>query len=143
MAYQCPKCSSSERHKDGIVHEVQRWKCKDCGCRYTKGSWRGYPQEIRTLAIKLYLEGLGFRAIERLLKVSNVAVLKWVRKAASQLRSERPEYSATGRIMELDEMWHYVGKKTVQSGCGWLLTEIPETSSVSGLVVVVEKPSRK
>ena len=139
MAYYCPKCGCSERTKDGIVHETQRWKCKDCGCRYTKSSGRGYPPETRHFALKLYLEGLGFRAIERILNVSNVAVMKWVRQAANQIRVERPPYDASGRIMEIDEMWHYVGKKTATSGCGWLLTEIPATSSAARLVVVVEK----
>ncbi len=138
MAYQCPKCASFERHKDGIAHSMQRWKCKECGCRYTKSTKRGHPPETKRLAIKLYLEGLGFRAIERILKVSNVAVLKWVKNAAAQLRAERPAYDATGRIMELDEMWHYVGGKTSRSGYGWLLTEIPVTSLLSGRVVVVE-----
>jgi hypothetical protein len=138
MAYQCPECASFERHKDGMAHGMQRWKCKECGCRYTKSTKRGHPPETKRLAIKLYLEGLGFRAIERILKVSNVAVLKWVKNAAAQLRAEGPAYDATGRIMELDEMWHYVGGKTSRSGYGWLLTEIPVTSLLSGRVVVVE-----
>jgi transposase len=139
MAYQCPKCMSTERIKSGWAHGMQRWKCKECGYYYTKSTPRGYPLEVKRLALRLYLEGLGFRAIERILKVSNVAVLKWVRKAAGELRAERPKYDATGKLMEIDEMWHYVGKKTAMSGCGWLLIEIPEISSVSGLVVVVEK----
>ncbi len=138
MAHQCPKCSSFERHKDGKAHGMQRFKCKECGCRYTKSTQRGYPPQQRHLAVRLYLEGLGFRSIGRIIKVSNVAVLKWVRKAAGQLRAERPSYDATGRIMEMDEMWHYIGGKTFKSGCGWLLTEIPATSSLSGRVVVVE-----
>ena len=139
MADQCPKCSSFERHKDGIVHELQRYKCKECGCRYTKSTPRGYPEETRRLAIKLYLEGLGFRSIERILRVSNVAVMQWVKKAALELQAQQMRYDASGRIMELDEMWHYIGKKTAKSGCGWLLTEIPATSRVSGSVVVVER----
>ncbi len=138
MAHQCPKCASFERHKDGKAHGTQRWKCKGCGCRYTKSTERGYPPQTRWLGVKLYLEGLGFRAIGRILKVSNVAVLKWVKKAAAQLRAERPAYDATARIMEIDEMWRYVGGKTSRSGYGWLLTEIPVTSLLSGRVVVVE-----
>ena len=35
--------------------------------------------EVRQQALKLYLEGLGFRAIGRELNVSNVTVLNWVR----------------------------------------------------------------
>ena len=138
MASQCPKCLGFKRHKDGKAHGLQRWRCKGCGCRYTKSSGRGYPLQLRELAIKLYLEGLGFRSIERILKVSNVAVLKWVNQAASRIRAEHRAYDATGRIMELDEMWHYVGGETAKSGCGWLLTEIPAISLLSGRVVVVE-----
>jgi transposase-like protein len=32
------------------------------------------------MALQLYLEGLSLRGIERLLKISHVTVLKWVRQ---------------------------------------------------------------
>ena len=43
--------------------------------------WAGSFIETKKNAIHLYLEGMGIRAIARFLKVSNVAVLKWIRKA--------------------------------------------------------------
>jgi len=45
------------------------------GCKYTRSTPRGISVEIKRQALQLYLEGLGFRAIGRLLGVSNVAVL--------------------------------------------------------------------
>ena len=70
MSDYCPKCGGSERIKRGIVQKAQRWKCKDFGCRFTKSSGRGYPPETRHFALKLYLEGLGFRAIEHILNLT-------------------------------------------------------------------------
>ena len=40
---------------------------------YTVGQ-RGYPEYIRRKAIQLYLEGNGFRKIERIFKVSHVFI---------------------------------------------------------------------
>ena len=56
----------------------QRYRCKSCGFNYTTG-FRGKPIELRQRALQLYLDGLGFRAIGRIVGVSNVTVLNWVR----------------------------------------------------------------
>jgi hypothetical protein len=61
-----------------MMNGKQRYRCKSCGYNYTTG-FRGKPVELRQQARKLYLEGLGFRAIGRLLEVSNVTVLNWIR----------------------------------------------------------------
>ena len=79
----------------------------------------------------MYLEGLGFRSIGRILGVSNVAVLKWVRKAGEILQENignRSAFSPKVAVMELDEMWHFIQKKTTESGCGWLLIEMPQSN---------------
>ena len=65
----CPKCGSEKRVKSGFNNKKQRYLCKECGCNYTGGR-NGYPEHIRKKAIELYLEGNGFRRIERILKVS-------------------------------------------------------------------------
>jgi transposase-like protein len=61
-----------------MMNGKQRYRCKTCGFNFTTG-FRGKPMEVRQQALKLYLEGLGFRAIGRILDVSNVTVLNWVR----------------------------------------------------------------
>ena len=88
----------------------------------------------------MYLEGLGFRSIGRILGVSNVTVLKWMRRIAREIVAIRAsgESGNVGiRTMELDEMWHYVGKKNEKSGCGLLLIETPE-KYLPGNSVLVE-----
>jgi transposase-like protein len=82
----CKRCGGNDSHKNGMMNGKQRYRCKSCGFNYTTG-FRGKPVELRQQALKLYLEGLGFRAIGRLLGVSNVTVLNWVR--AYGLRSRQ------------------------------------------------------
>ena len=67
------------------------------------------------MAIHLYLENMGFRAIGRVLEVSNVSVLKWIRAAGAWIESypkkNKINKSQRVEIIELDEMCHYVGSK--------------------------------
>ena len=58
----------------------------------------------------MYLEGLDFRAIGRILGVSNVAVLNWVKQAAltiQQIHQQQLPVKAT-KVIEIDQMWHYI-----------------------------------
>jgi len=52
-------------------------------------------------------------------KVSTPAVLRWVRLFAEKTY-EKPE-PAEAVIVELDEMWHYLGAKKTNSGSGKLI----------------------
>ena len=106
----CPKCKSEEKTKDGVIKGRQRYKCKNCGFRYTVASGsKAKPLHMRKLALQLYLEGLRFRSIGRVLKVSNVTVLNWIRAFGEQIE----ELKSAERVMftEMDEMHTYVGQK--------------------------------
>ena len=62
-------------------------------------------------AMAVLLHGMGnmsFSMIGRLLGVSDVAVLKWVRAEASAL--PEPVVPAEVVTVEVDEMWHYLKK---------------------------------
>ena len=99
----CPKCGRTERTKNGFHRGKQRYKCKNCGCNYTGGK-KGYPEHIKQKAIKYYLEGNGFRRIERLMHVSHVSVINWAKKAAEGMRKRRKFKQDRTNILELDEM---------------------------------------
>ena len=71
----CPKCSSEKCVKDGIIKGKQRYRCKSCDFRHTV-QHRGKTPDVKRQALELYLEGLGFRSIDRFLKCSHVAVYK-------------------------------------------------------------------
>ena len=82
----CPRCGSVEYVKAGIVFGRQRYRCKFCHYHYTVVNRSGEkPPETRQLALDMYLEGLGFRAIGRLLQVSHTAVFGWVKQAGENV----------------------------------------------------------
>jgi len=113
---ECKKCKSERIIKNGQARNKQRYHCKSCGLNFVEGDERkGKNEEKKRLAIKLYLENMGFRAIGRVLKVSNVAVLKWVRQAGELIEAYHQQRSKQEQepvdVLELDELWHYVKKK--------------------------------
>ncbi len=131
----CPKCKSEERKKDGIVREKQRYKCKECNYRYTveKREAKESTQEIRKLALKLYLEGLGFRSIGRIIGFSHVSVYYWIRdfgKKIIELGEKKEEHIS---VIEIDEMHTYIGNKKTTNGYGLLLIDLENGSSVLSL----------
>jgi len=140
MADKCLKCGGEEKVKNGIVKDKQRWKCVKCGYNFRVSISQGYSNEIKQLALRMYLEGVGMRSIGRIVGVSNVTVLRWVKKAARALIKLKQKEPRHARIMEIDEMYTYAAKKTANTGCGWLLIEIPEKSLGIGSVIVERKP---
>ena len=129
----CPKCKSNKQTKDGVVKNKQRYKCKECGFRFTVSSGTAAkPLYLRKLVLQLYLEGLGFRSIGRILGVSNVSVLNWVRAFGEQVASLRNSKSID--FAEIDEMHTYVGQKKTINGYGLLLIDMGKSSSTSLLV---------
>src|SRR5258708_6135990 len=99
----CPKCEKDNKVKAGFTKGKQRYKCNDCGCFFTRSTSKGEPIEKKRQAVQLYLEGLGFRAIGRFLRVSHVAVQNWVAQAAEHLETLVPLYPAKAELIELDE----------------------------------------
>ena len=120
----CPKCQSEHSVKSGHANGNPRRLCKQCGCNYTRSQPRGKSMELKRQAVQMYLEGMGFRAIGRVLGVSNVSVLNWVRAFGERLEPLRaaraPEHTP---VIECDELWHFVGVKKENCGCGLLLTD--------------------
>ena len=128
----CPKCKSDHSVKDGIINSRQRYLCKDCKYRYTV-PFIGKPIDLKKFALILYLEGLGFRSIERIIKVSNVTVMRWIKsfgKEVELLRREDKELE----IVEMDEMHTYIGSKKTIVGYGLLLIDLEKSLSISFLV---------
>jgi transposase len=121
----CPKCKSEHFIKNGKLHARQRYECKACGYNFTVSKLgKSKPPEVRRMALQLYLEGLSLRGIERLLKISHVTVLKWVRqwgKAKERLRREAEPKEV--RQVEIDELCSYIGEKKSKSGYGWVWIE--------------------
>ncbi len=135
----CYKCQSEENTKAGFTRGLQRYKCKRCGCFFSvekKSDVKSLEQ--KRLALEMYLEGMGFRAIGRVLNISYGTVFQWVKKwgeSVSLPKSEEPV-----EIVELDEIHSYIENKKTTVGRGLLLIDLENASSI--LYAGKETPQR-
>jgi transposase len=137
----CPKCKSEKKVKNGVLKGVQRFKCKDCGFNYTvEYKSTAKPIDTKKFGLMLYLEGLGFQSISRLLNVSHVAVIKWIKKYGEQLKELKTDKPI--KIIELDEMHSYLGSKKTIDGFGLLLIERADVSLISLLGTEVRQQEK-
>ena len=121
---ECKHCGSKEYFKNGNTNGFHRYNCKSCKRNWTLSQGKAYSMDMRLQALKLYLEGLGFRSIGRILGISNVTVLKWIRAMGENLFQagalwKNTNVKAVSQI-QLDEFWHYTKKKEVSFGFGLL-----------------------
>ena len=122
------------------MNKKQRYRCNKCKFHYTTNKKQGLPESIKRKALHLYLEGLGFRSIGRILGVSNVSVLKWIRKYGKNVSLLRREDKIDPVVIEVDEMWHYIGKKNEKFGFGLLFHDTEEGLSIMRLVLGEHTP---
>ena len=107
----CPNCQSNQIRKNGHRRGKQNYQCKKCDRQFiTEPSRVGYPISVQENCLKMYVNGMGFRAIERVTGVNHNTVIRWVRKSANAL-SNAPEMSEIPEITEIDELQTFVGKK--------------------------------
>ena len=117
----CPKCKSEIILKHGIVKGKQRYTCKSCNYHFTVSKRGRALEKIYVIrALQLYLEGLGFRSISRLIGISHVTIIKWIKLYGSSLEIIRIEKDKEA-IVEVDEIYSYIGSKKNEYGSGLLL----------------------
>ena len=108
-----PQCSGTNLIKRGSKAGHQRYMCRACG-RYSTDSSPKFSAETKAMAIEMYMNSMGIRAIGRVLKASPAAVLTWIRKEHATLQqrlAEQGPVQADGPdIIELDEIYTYVQK---------------------------------
>ena len=127
----CPRCTNQTFIKSGRVKERQRYKCKECSYYYTVSQKSDTSNESqRRLALTLYLEGLGFRSIGRILGFSHVAVYNWIKSFGEQIEAVKQKEAT---VVEIDEMHSYVGHKKTIAGSGLLLIDLASASSMLSL----------
>lgn len=113
----CKNCRSSKYVKNGFVHGVQRYKCKECSNNFVEGDRRQkYQLSDRLKVIKLYLENCGIRTIERLTGIRNSQISKWIESAAEDIKTQLQQSQNKINsiqdisILELDELCTYIKK---------------------------------
>ena len=115
----CPQCNSCNVKKNGHQNGKQRWKCKDCG-RIFRESYeqKGYHPQVRKVCLKMYLNGMGFRGIERVTGIHHTTIMNWVKESSEELPEDE---EGSPKVAELDELQTYIGRR---SNKVWLWTAI-------------------
>ena len=87
-----------------------------------------YSYDKKLKVIRMYLEGVGIRSIERLEHISTPLILKWIKGVSKIIKNklintEVPDKLENIEILEIDEITDIFKKKTKDFGYGLLLTE--------------------
>jgi insertion element IS1 protein InsB len=115
----CPRCQSSNVRKDGHQNRKQRWECKDCGRIFRDSySTKGYHPQVKRICLNMYLNGMGFRAIERVTGINHTTIINWVKESGEELPEDE---SGEPELAQLDELQTYIGRKTDKI---WIWTAI-------------------
>lgn len=120
---ECPECQSTHIRKNGQKKGKQNHICVNCGRQFIEHyePKKGYSELVRRECLKMYVNGMGFRAIERVKGVHHTTVIHWVKQVGKNLPDVyNPQ--KTPEVGELDELETFVGSKKTKSGCGQPLT---------------------
>lgn len=89
----CIHCASNLVSKNGRRRGKQCYICRGCGRQFLECyEALGYQDSIKEHCLTLYVNGLGFRAIERATGVNHNTVINWVKQVRTSL-PEAPEIS--------------------------------------------------
>ena len=118
---QCPRCGSTHIRKNGRPRGKQSYICVNCRRQFLDvyDPPKGYSEAVKRECLELYVNGTGFRAIERVKKVHHTTVIHWVKQVGNALPNA-PQESEIPEIGELDELATFVGSKKTKSGSGRL-----------------------
>ncbi len=125
----CKHCGNSNVVKNGIIQGKQRYLCKACNRTSRAGDIRArYSIEQKIMAIKLYTEGMGIRAISRVQNISAPLIVGWIRHFGQIIRDKLsstrvPDECKDIEILEIDELFTYYQKKHKKPTFGLLWTE--------------------
>lgn len=123
MLNSCPKCQQKNVVKSGIVNERQRFLCKDCHYYFTvKKLGKQIDSYFVTKALQLYLEGLSYREIERIIGVSHVTISSWIKKYNIK-RPSHSEFHPVYKVFKQNELVDFIQNEENIKGFGLIITE--------------------
>ena len=123
MPNSCPKCQQKNVIKSGIVNERQRYLCKDCHYYFTvKKLGKQIDSYFVTKALQLYLEGLSYREIERIIGVSHVTISSWIKKYNIK-RPKHSEFHPVYKVFKQNELVDFIQNEENIKGFGLIITE--------------------
>ncbi len=136
LAMACIRCESNATRKDGQTRlGGQRWRCNDCGRRFTTRSTsafsnHGFPDDVIAVAVRWYVRyRLSYADVvewfaERSLVVDRSTVYRWVQRFLPLFQAAaRPHRQPIGSTWRVDETytrlagtWTYIERAIDQEG---------------------------
>ena len=138
----CKRCGDDGIVKNGTVRNLQRYRCKGCGCNFVEGDRRTDDTLPLKKALSVILYSLGkasFGFLGTLFGRSRSLTYRWIQEEMAKL--PEPEISDNIKEIAFDEMWHFLEKKLRNSGSSkrWI---VALGEPLPGLrVVVMLQPS--
>jgi transposase-like protein len=123
---QCPECKSTHIRKNGMNKQgKQNHICVACSRQFIDNyeKQKGYDEQTKQECLTAYVNGMGFRAIERQKGVHHTTIINWV-KSVGRLLPEAYDPETIPEVGELDELETFIGSKKTKSGCGQPLTTL-------------------
>jgi transposase-like protein len=116
---QCPECQSTHVRKNRKRRGKQNYICVSCGRQFIDeyNSPQGYSDDIKQHCLRMSVNGMGFRAIERVTGVHHTTVIYWVIRVGQRL-PDVYELEEVPKVGELDELETFVEAKKTKSGSG-------------------------
>ncbi len=76
---QCPVCQSIHVNKNSQKKGKQNYICVGCGRQFIDcyKPHKGYSEKLN-MNVSKYVNGMGFRAIERIREVHHTSIINWV-----------------------------------------------------------------
>ena len=119
----CPKCLNNNVVKSGIIKDRQRFLCKECNYYFTVNKLgRQIDDYFVTKALQLYLEGLSFREIERIIGVSHVTISSWIKKYNIK-RPPHSDFHPVYKVFKQSELISFMQQEENIKGSGLIITE--------------------
>ena len=125
LTHTCRTCGSAKIVKNGTNKSGnQQYHCKDCGAYRVLQPQERYPAAEKARILKACQERISLRGLERVFGVHRQTVSRWLVEAGKRLPLlvETLLPAQADDVLELDEVWTFVGNK--REGERWLWTAL-------------------
>lgn len=113
--HQCNKCASTNIRKNGKSSNngKQKYHCKDCNTYGILNAQPRYSEQEKEKALRIYQERASLRGVERATGISRHTLAKWLKEKVNHQADLKQslETAQSNDVLELDELWSFVGKK--------------------------------
>ena len=114
VTYTCSSCESPNLVRNGHDYKgSQKYRCNDCGRYGTLNASQGYDALVQTQVKRGVLERLSLRGMERMLAISRRTISRWLARWIDEVPPLETSLlpADIGEVLELDELWSFVGNK--------------------------------